>query len=203
MRFERPELEDEFHSVMTGTNGGTLFGLRRTGKSTEVLACADRLRADVPPYQVVYQDAQGCGSESKLLTDILKQLPVQGWRERVTQLIADDNAIAGRRVPRCRRWPATTPTSGPTWRPSWTPSRRRLTARTGLAPSSTNSHGCAAISSRARSRRRPLAGRPVARRLTALARQECAHAPSGLGRHGRVGPTPRTGSEPSDRLDAT
>lgn len=93
-RFARPALEEEFDSVMTGTNGGTLFGLRRIGKSSEVLACAERLRGGKPPYLVLYQDAQGCGSESKLLVDILKQLPPQGWRQRVTQLIADDNAIA-------------------------------------------------------------------------------------------------------------
>jgi hypothetical protein len=39
-RFPCPVLEAEFDSVLTRGNGGTLFGLRRIGKSSEAMACA-------------------------------------------------------------------------------------------------------------------------------------------------------------------
>lgn len=93
-RFEQPALEAEFDSVMTGSNGATLFGLRRVGKSTEALACAERLRARPEPFVVIWQKAEGMTSEAHLLVEVLKQMPSQGWRDRITSAIADDNAIA-------------------------------------------------------------------------------------------------------------
>lgn len=92
-RFPRPEVEAEFDSVMRHTNGARLFGLRRTGKSTEALACRDRLKAD-PAITLVELDAQGCTNEAKLLLDILQALPGKGWRERITQAITADGSIA-------------------------------------------------------------------------------------------------------------
>lgn len=92
-RYVRKSLDDEFDSVMTSTNGGMLFGLRRIGKSTEANACVERLRRQ-HPQTVIYQDAQGCPSETKLLLDILKQLESSSLVTRLTQLVADDNAIS-------------------------------------------------------------------------------------------------------------
>lgn len=92
-RYARKSLDDEFDSVMTSTNGGMLFGLRRIGKSTEANACVERLRRQ-HPQTVIYQDAQGCASETKLLLDMLKQLARSSLVTRLTQLVADDNAIS-------------------------------------------------------------------------------------------------------------
>jgi hypothetical protein len=90
--FWRKALEAEFDSAMTRTNGAKLFGLRRTGKSSEAAACCQRLRD--AGYVVIKEDAQGKGSEVELLQAILKQLPAKGMKERVTQFITDDNSIS-------------------------------------------------------------------------------------------------------------
>lgn len=92
-RFGRPALEAEFDAAMTQGNGARLLGLRRIGKSTEALACIERLAAR-PGLHLVSLDAQGITSEAKLLLDILAALPSQGLRERVTRLIGAENAIA-------------------------------------------------------------------------------------------------------------
>ncbi|MBI3799436.1 MAG: hypothetical protein HY268_21020 [Deltaproteobacteria bacterium] len=91
MRFPRPELEAEFDSALTRTNGGMLFGLRRTGKSSEAAACAERLRG--LGKKVIEEDAQGKTSEAELLCAILGQLRVQGISDRLLQFISSDSAI--------------------------------------------------------------------------------------------------------------
>lgn len=91
-RFPRPQLEEEFDNAMNGGNGATLFGLRRIGKSSEALACAERLRES--KQLVLMEDAQGMTSEARLLHAILNRLPAHGWRDRVMQIIGEDNAIA-------------------------------------------------------------------------------------------------------------
>ena len=93
-RFDQPELEAEFDSVIAGSTGAKLFGLRRVGKSSEVAACAERLGA--PPHNclVIRETAEGMSSEAHLLAAILSKLPRQGWLERITSAIAEDNAIA-------------------------------------------------------------------------------------------------------------
>lgn len=93
-RYSRPELEAEFDSAMSQTNGARLFGLRRIGKSTEALACCERLSQAEPKPVLVQLDAQGCTSEAKLLMDFLKALPEKTLLERFTQAVGSDNAIA-------------------------------------------------------------------------------------------------------------
>lgn len=90
--FPRKALEAEFDSAMTRTNGARLFGLRRTGKSSEAAACCERLRN--AGYIVVREDAEGMTSEVELLHAILRQLPTKGLQARVMKLIGEDNAIA-------------------------------------------------------------------------------------------------------------
>ena len=90
--FPRKGLEEEFDSAMTGSNGAKLFGLRRIGKSSEAVACCERLRK--AGCLVVKEDAQGIGSEVELLAAILRQLPANGLQAKVTQLITEDNSIA-------------------------------------------------------------------------------------------------------------
>jgi hypothetical protein len=91
MRFPRPELEAEFDSALTRTNGGMLFGLRRTDKSSEAAACAERLRR--LGKKVIEEDAQGKTSEAELLCAILGQLRVQGISDRLLKFISSDSAI--------------------------------------------------------------------------------------------------------------
>lgn len=91
MRFPRPELEAEFDSALTRTNGGTLFGLRRTGKSSEAVACAERLRG--LGEKVIEEDAQGKTSEAELLCAVLGQLRVQGISDRLLKFISSDSAV--------------------------------------------------------------------------------------------------------------
>ncbi|MBM4257751.1 MAG: hypothetical protein FJ147_17900 [Deltaproteobacteria bacterium] len=91
MRFPRAELEAEFDSALTRTNGGMLFGLRRTGKSSEAVACAERLRK--LGKKVIEEDAQGKTSEAELLCAILGQLQVQGIGGRLLRFISGDSAI--------------------------------------------------------------------------------------------------------------
>lgn len=90
--FPRRALEDEFYSAMTRSNGAKLFGLRRIGKSSEALACCERLQED--GFIVVREDAQGMSSEVMLLQAILGKLPTEGLKARAMQLILDNNAIA-------------------------------------------------------------------------------------------------------------
>lgn len=63
-RFPRPALEAEFDSAMTRSNGGTLFRLRRIGKSSEAMACAQRLQH--MGYKVIAEDVQGLNSFLKI-----------------------------------------------------------------------------------------------------------------------------------------
>jgi hypothetical protein len=91
MRFPRPGLEAEFDSVMTGGAGATLFGLRRIGKSSEAMACAERLEA--LPQCVICEDAQGMTSEAQLLFSILKKLPPQGIGKLILERICSDDGI--------------------------------------------------------------------------------------------------------------
>ena len=90
-RFPRPELEAEFDSALTRTNGGMLFGLRRTGKSSEAAACAERLRK--LGKKVIEEDAQGKTSEAELLSAIFGQLRVQGRSDQLLKFISSDSAI--------------------------------------------------------------------------------------------------------------
>lgn len=91
-RFPRPELEAEFDSALTRTNGGRLFGLRRTGKSSEAVACAERLRT--LGKKVIEVDAQGKTSEADLLYAILGQIQTQSFGDRILQAVFNDTAIA-------------------------------------------------------------------------------------------------------------
>lgn len=93
-RYSRPELEAEFDSAMTHSNGARLFGLRRIGKSTEALACVERLSGANPAPLLVQLDAQGCTSETKLLLDFLKALPEKTLLDRLTQAVGSDSTIA-------------------------------------------------------------------------------------------------------------
>ena len=63
-RFPRQLLDRKFDSLMLQSNGATLFGLRRIGKSTEAGACCERLRA--AGWYVVEEDAQGKTSVGEL-----------------------------------------------------------------------------------------------------------------------------------------
>jgi AAA+ ATPase superfamily predicted ATPase len=89
MRFPRPELEAEFDSALTRTNGGMLFGLRRTGKSSEAVACAKRLRK--LGKRVIEEDVQGTTSEAELLSAIFGQLRVQGISDRLLKFISSSS----------------------------------------------------------------------------------------------------------------
>ena len=91
-RFSRPEIGAEFDSVLLGGNGAKLFGLRRLGKSTEAVACAERLRTK--GLAVVEIDTQGLVSEADLLMRLFASLPAKGWGDRVFQAIAGDGNIA-------------------------------------------------------------------------------------------------------------
>ncbi len=92
MRFPRPELEAEFDSVLTRSNGARLFGLRRTGKSSEAVACAERLRK--LGKKVIEEDVQGTTSEVGLLYAILQRFSAQGFGDRILQFISGDNSIS-------------------------------------------------------------------------------------------------------------
>src|ERR1051326_8654349 len=92
MRFPRPELEAEFDSALTRTDGGKLFGLRRIGKSSETVACAERLQK--LGWKVIEEDAQGKTSEAELLYAILGKMQTQSFGDRVLQAVFNDNAIA-------------------------------------------------------------------------------------------------------------
>jgi hypothetical protein len=91
-RFSRPEIGAEFDSVLLGGNGAKLFGLRRMGKSTEAVACAERLRTQ--GLTVVEIDTQGLVSEADLLMRLFASLPAKGWGDRVLQAIGGDGNIA-------------------------------------------------------------------------------------------------------------
>lgn len=95
-RFPRPVLEAEFDHLMAHTNGTRIFGLRRTGKSTEGRALCDRLHRADPQALVIYIDAQGMESEASLLVDLLKALPARakGWHTRFFELLTDDQGIS-------------------------------------------------------------------------------------------------------------
>ncbi len=106
MRFPRPELETEFDSALIRTNGGKLFGLRRTGKSSETLACAERLRK--LGWKVIEEDAQGKTSEAELLYAILGQIQTQSFGDRILQAVFNDNAIASGVREALKRWGSAT-----------------------------------------------------------------------------------------------
>ena len=91
-RFPRPALEAEFDSALTRGNGGTLFGLRRIGKSSEAVACAQRLGH--MGYKVIAEDVQGKTSEAELLCAVLGQMRAYNFGDRVLQWISNDSAIA-------------------------------------------------------------------------------------------------------------
>lgn len=95
-RFPRPALEAKFDHLMTYTNGVRIFGLRRTGKSTEGRALCDRLRSAEPDTQVIYIDVQGMESEASLLVALLKSLPdrAKGWHARFFEVVASDQGIS-------------------------------------------------------------------------------------------------------------
>lgn len=95
-RFPRPVLETEFDHLMANTNGTRIFGLRRTGKSTEGRALCDRLRRADPQALVIYIDAQGMESEASLLVDLLKALPerAKGWRAHFFEFLTADQGIS-------------------------------------------------------------------------------------------------------------
>jgi len=93
-RYSRPALEAELDSAMTHTNGARLFGLRRTGKSTEALACRTRLASAASAPILVELDAQGCTHEAKLLMDFLNALPEKSLKDRLIQAIGSDSTIA-------------------------------------------------------------------------------------------------------------
>jgi hypothetical protein len=92
LRYPLQYLEEEFDSAMKGGNGATLFGLRRIGKSSEMLACAERLRRS--GCLVICEDAQGKTSEAQLLMAVLDQLPAQGWKDRLMKILGEDSAIS-------------------------------------------------------------------------------------------------------------
>lgn len=95
-RFPRPTLEAEFDHLMAHTNGTRIFGLRRTGKSTEGRALCDRLGRTDPEALVIYIDAQGMESEASLLVELLKSLPerAKGWHGRFFEFLAADQGIS-------------------------------------------------------------------------------------------------------------
>lgn len=93
-RFPRGRLERRFDSVMATTSGGKAFGLRRTGKSSEIKACRERLATQYPDWVVLELNAEGYDSEARLLRDILESLPSKGWMGKVAALVSADNAIA-------------------------------------------------------------------------------------------------------------
>lgn len=92
-RYRRPEIEERFDSTMLGSNGAKMFGLRRIGKSTEAVACADRLRA--AGHTVIEIDTQGMVSEADLLMRLHGGLPPHSaWGNRLLKAIAGEGAIA-------------------------------------------------------------------------------------------------------------
>ncbi len=91
-RFPREDLEAEFDTAIMGGSGGSLFGLRRIGKSSEAAACAQRLRKN--GTKVLEIDVQGKDSEGALLLDIISGLPHDGLGGRVVRAITQSKTIA-------------------------------------------------------------------------------------------------------------
>jgi hypothetical protein len=94
-RFTRPDLEAQFDHVLAHTNGVRLFGLRRTGKSTEARALCARLHKLEPGAHIIEVDAQGMSSEGALVADMLKKVPesAKGLRDRFIQAVGSDEGI--------------------------------------------------------------------------------------------------------------
>ncbi|MEO6277859.1 hypothetical protein [Roseateles sp.] len=95
-RFPRPALEEEFDDMIERSNGARLFGLRRTGKSTEARALCARLRLKEPGTPVIEIDAQGMASEATLLVEMLKKIPAnaKSLSDRLMTAMTSDSGIS-------------------------------------------------------------------------------------------------------------
>jgi len=90
-----PRAEAEFDSALIRTNGGKCSGYVRTGKSSETVACAERLRK--LGWKVIEEDAQGKTSKPNCST-LLRANTNAKFGDRILQAVFNDTSIASAHV---------------------------------------------------------------------------------------------------------
>ncbi|GEO80828.1 hypothetical protein [Pararhodospirillum oryzae] len=91
-RFARPALEADMMRKMSETNGLSLFGLRRIGKSTLRLHAQETL-ARTEGHTVVFVDAQGINSIDQFLFAILRGIPKESIPGKMLDLLSGNPAL--------------------------------------------------------------------------------------------------------------